>query len=118
MIYNFYGFKIILKRSDNKVIYRYENVVRPDEIDFRHNEKYVLEYNNGDAHALSKLIEANSGLVHSFANRYSSYLGSGLSKEDLVQAGYIGLIKAVKRYDSKKIISFRPMHIGGLEKKF
>lgn len=102
MIYNFYGFKIILKRSDNKVIYRYENVLRPDEVNFKHNERYVLEYNNGDAQALSKLIKANSGLVHNFANRYSSYLGSGLTKEDLVQAGYIGLIKAVKRYDSKR----------------
>ncbi|GEO58460.1 sigma-70 family RNA polymerase sigma factor [Companilactobacillus bobalius] len=99
MIYNFYGFIIILNDSDNKMIYRYENVKRPDEVSYKNNEQYVKEYNNGDAAAMTKLIKANSGLIHSLAGRYSHYLGSSLSEEDLVQVGYIGLMKAVKRYD-------------------
>lgn len=99
MIYNFYGFIIILNDLDNKIIYRYENVKRPDEVSYKNNEQYVKEYNNGNADAMAKLIKANSGLIHKLAGRYSRYLGSGLSEEDLVQVGYIGLIKAVRRYD-------------------
>lgn len=106
MIYKFYGFTIILKRSNNKMIYRYKNVIRPEEISFKNNEKYIAEYHDGDTLALSKLINANSKLVQSFVNRYSRYLGPGLSEEDLVQAGYVGLIKAAKRYDNDRDTKF------------
>lgn len=53
----------------------------------------------GDKEAGKKLIEYNLRLVISCAK---SYIGNGLSFEDLIQEGNFGLIKAVERYDFSK----------------
>lgn len=50
-----------------------------------------------------KLIERNIGLVKSIAQEY---LHSGELLDDLVQAGYIGLLNAVHNYDLSKGIKF------------
>ena len=44
-------------------------------------------------------IEENLGLVHSCARRFT---GRGVDYEDLVQAGCIGLIKAVDNFDDER----------------
>lgn len=49
----------------------------------------------GDEAAKEKMINANLRLVVSIAKRYT---GQGLSFEDLLQEGNIGLIKAVEKY--------------------
>jgi RNA polymerase primary sigma factor len=53
----------------------------------------------GDERARMKLIEKNLRLVISVAKRYRNY---GLSFEDLIQEGNIGLIRAVDKFDPEK----------------
>ncbi len=64
----------------------------------------LLENNNVDA--ARKLILSHLRLVVKMARSYSGY---GLSQEDLIQEGNIGLMKAVKRFDPKvgvRLVSF------------
>jgi RNA polymerase primary sigma factor len=49
-----------------------------------------------DQESKNKLVEANLRLVISLAKHYS---GSGLSLQDLIQEGNIGLIKAAEKFD-------------------
>jgi RNA polymerase primary sigma factor len=53
----------------------------------------------GDERARKKLIQKNLRLVVSVAKRYR---GFGLSFEDLIQEGNIGLIRAVDKFDPEK----------------
>jgi RNA polymerase sigma-B factor len=59
---------------------------------------------SGDAEAREALILRHNGLVRSIARRYSR---RGLPYEDIVQAGYIGLIQAVDRFDPERGV---PLH--------
>ena len=51
---------------------------------------------NGDKAAFNRVATSNLKLVVSIAKRYT---GLGLSMEDLVQEGNIGLLTAIKKYD-------------------
>lgn len=53
----------------------------------------------GDEEARNRLIESNLRLVVSIAKRY---VGRGLSFLDLIQAGNLGLMRAVKLFDWRK----------------
>ena len=54
---------------------------------------------HGDTNAKKLLIECNLRLVISIAKRYS---GKGMSMQDLIQEGNLGLIKAVDKFDPKR----------------
>ncbi|MFW0967586.1 MAG: sigma-70 family RNA polymerase sigma factor [Thermacetogeniaceae bacterium] len=58
--------------------------------------------NDGSEENLKQIIMAGRPLVHHFANLY---LGSRFS-EDLIQAGYEGLLKALKRFDPGRGVRF------------
>ena len=58
---------------------------------------------SGDSRALNKLIEANLRLVVAVARQYQ---GQGLSMEDMVSEGNIGLMKAAAKYDATRGLRF------------
>ena len=61
---------------------------------------------HGNVEAARKLILSHLRLVVKMARSYAGY---GLSQEDLIQEGNIGLMKAVKRFDPKvgvRLVSF------------
>ena len=57
----------------------------------------------GDSRAMNRLVEANLRFVVSIARQYQ---GKGLSMEDLVSEGNIGLMKAASRYDATRGLRF------------
>ena len=59
---------------------------------------------NGDEEAKIRLTEANFRLVVCIAKRYA---GTGMSFQDLIQEGAMGLIKAVEKFDYCKGYKFR-----------
>ena len=65
------------------------------------NEELVVLYQNGSEQALSELIMANRGLITKLASHYHNSCPSFLfDVEDLIQVGYIGMIKAADKYDT------------------
>ena len=53
----------------------------------------------GDHRAKQEMIESNLGLVSFIARRFA---GRGVSFEDLVQEGRVGLVRAVERFDRRR----------------
>ncbi len=64
---------------------------------FSSNSELLTLAREGDENALETLIENNLGLVRSIAFRFT---GRGVEFEDLVQIGTLGMLKAVKSFDS------------------
>lgn len=58
---------------------------------------------NGDPEARRRLIQANLRLVVSIAKRYKN---RGLSFQDLIQEGGVGLIRAVEKFDPERGFKF------------
>ncbi len=62
-------------------------------------QELAIKAIQGDKKAKNILIECNLRLVISIAKRYS---GRGMSMQDLIQEGNLGLIKAVDKFDPKR----------------
>ncbi len=58
---------------------------------------------SGDAEARERLVEANLRLVMSVARRFT---GRGRELDDLFQAGCIGLMRAIERFDLEYDVAF------------
>lgn len=58
----------------------------------------------GDKQAFNKLVESNLRLVVSIAKKYSS--AKGMSLQDLIQEGSIGLMKAAEKFEYRKGYKF------------
>ncbi|MFR4583230.1 sigma-70 family RNA polymerase sigma factor [Clostridium cadaveris] len=62
------------------------------------NEELIISYREGNKRALDELVAANQGIINKIANKYYG-INKKLEFEDLTQAGNVGLMKAVNRYD-------------------
>lgn len=62
------------------------------------NEELIISYKEGNKKALDELVAANQGIISKIANKYYG-INKKLEFEDLTQAGNVGLMKAVNRYD-------------------
>src|SRR5919198_4008153 len=58
----------------------------------------------GDTNARDELIVRHAGLVRAIARGYA---GRGMTYDDIVQSGYIGLIHAVDRFDPSRGVPLR-----------
>ena len=93
-----------LTNRDSKSIDKYlsdvskETMVTPDE-----EVNLAIRIKQGDEIALNKLVSANLRFVISVSKQYQ---GHGLTLEDLIAEGNIGLITAAKRFDETKGFKF------------
>ena len=65
--------------------------------------KLASRIQKGDERALNRLIETNLRFVVSIARQYQ---GQGLSMEDLVSEGNMGLMKAAAKFDGSRGLRF------------
>ena len=93
-----------LTNRDSKSIDKYlsdvskEGMVTPEE-----EVSLAVRIKQGDKVSLNKLVNANLRFVISVAKQYQ---GHGLTLEDLIAEGNIGLITAAKRFDETKGFKF------------
>jgi RNA polymerase primary sigma factor len=66
-------------------------------------EALSIRIQEGDVQALHELVRRNLKYVVTVANKYR---GCGLSLQDLIEEGNIGLIQAAKRFDGSRHIKF------------
>src|SRR5687768_16634997 len=72
--------------------------------DEQHTRRLLVRYHqHGDMKAREQIIEENLPLAEYLASRYA---GRGEPRGDLVQAAYVGLIKAVDRFDISRPSKF------------
>ena len=60
-------------------------------------ELYNQWKNHGDRRAYDRLVYSNTKLVISIAKKFGSW--SGVSLSDLIQEGFLGLIRALENWD-------------------
>ncbi|MGD1848633.1 MAG: RNA polymerase sigma factor RpoD/SigA [Salibacteraceae bacterium] len=93
-----------LTNRDSKSIDKYlSDVTRESMVTAEEEVELAKRIQEGDQEALQKLINANLRFVISVAKQYQ---GSGLTLEDLIAEGNIGLITAAKRFDHTKGFKF------------
>jgi RNA polymerase sigma factor (sigma-70 family) len=68
-----------------------------------HSERLAARARRNDRAARAALVEEHMGLVRAIASRYRDL---GLSAEDLVQEGAIGLLRAIDDYDPDRGTAF------------
>ena len=79
----------------------------------------ILLAQSGDGDAMEELCKNNAGLVHMLARRFA---GRGVEYEDLIQIGSVGLVKAIKRFDTGKNLALStyavPVILGEIRRYF
>ncbi len=91
-----------------------------DQVEILEHERtieLILEAQKGSTEAQEILVSHNLGLVRSVIRRF---MNRGYDKEDLFQLGCIGLIKAIKKFDTSFDVRFStyavPMIIGEIKR--
>jgi len=90
--------------STNRVLKRYLEEIQSTEL-LEPNEEILLarRIRQGDQEALNRMLTSNLRFVVSVAKRYQN---QGLSLEDLISEGNLGLIKAAVRFDETRGFKF------------
>ncbi len=71
--------------------------------DYCDNNRLILLAQSGDEQACSLLCKQNTGLVRKIA---SKFLGRGVDFDDLFQIGNIGMIRAIRSFDTERGFAF------------
>lgn len=88
-------------RTVRSVYYVGSSEALPPPLSFDEEEKLIIRLENGDLTVKGTLIERNLRLVVYISRKFEN---TGISIEDLVSIGTIGLIKAVNTFDPAKKI--------------
>ncbi len=80
-----------------------ENMKTEEKKRFDKNLELLREYRAGERDAGEELCEINKPLVMSIAGRF---IGRGVDFDELCDAGYIGLVKAINSFDFEKGCAF------------
>jgi len=91
----------IFKGRANSICYIGGGEVLPPPLPLEEENNYIIKMTEGDENAKKTLIEHNLRLVVYIARKFDN---TGISSEDLVSIGTIGLIKAVNTYRNDKKI--------------
>lgn len=78
-------------------------LIASEEIDYSNNISLIKAAHRGNTDAESKLVTDNMGLIRSIALRFR---GRGIEFEDLIQIGTLGLIKAIRSFDTERGYAF------------
>ncbi|NLD19207.1 MAG: sigma-70 family RNA polymerase sigma factor [Clostridiales bacterium] len=91
--------------------YKYEPIAKED------TYKLIKEAQAGDQKARETVVSQNIGLVKNLAMKYAS---GYYEPEDLMQVGFVGLVKAIDRFDTKFDVMFStyavPMILGEIKR--
>ncbi len=90
-----------LKKVDGLVLLAFGDRSLPEVLSEQQEKNLLMQMADGSEQARDTLIEHNMRLVVYIASRF---YGVGIENDDLISAGAIGLIKAVKSYSLEKNI--------------
>ena len=93
----------ITKRESKSLEKYLQDVSKEEMITAEEEVELAIKIQNGDERALNRLVRANLRFVISVAKQYQN---TGLTLEDLINEGNLGLIEAAKRYDHTKGFKF------------
>lgn len=89
---------------EDSILNKYLDEIGRETLLYEDEEHQLSErIRRGDGRALNKLVEANLRFVVAIARQYQ---GRGLSMEDLVSEGNLGLMKAAGKYDASRGLRF------------
>ena len=102
----------ITKRDDAALDKYLVDISREKLISTDEEVELAQKIHKGDQRALNKLVRANLRFVVSVAKQYQN---QGLSLNDLVNEGNIGLVKAAQKFDETRGFKFMdsPKHFAG-----
>lgn len=95
--------KSITKKESQSLDYYFSEVSKIKLLTEQEEYELLQRVANGDKVALSEMVKANLRFVVSVAKQFQN---QGLSLEDLISDGNIGLIKAAERFDNSRGFKF------------
>ena len=95
--------KSITKRESKSLDYYFSEVSKIKLLTEEEEHKLLQRVANGDKAALNDIVKANLRFVVSVAKQFQN---QGLSLEDLISDGNVGLIKAAERFDNSRGFKF------------
>jgi len=95
--------KSITKRESQSLDYYFSEVSKIKLLTEEEEYNLLERVSNGDKAALNEIVKANLRFVVSVAKQFQN---QGLSLEDLISDGNLGLIKAAERFDNSRGFKF------------
>ncbi len=88
--------------SDNLPKY-FKTIAKCEPLSLEQEKELAAKIKAGDSRAIHKLVQHNLKIVVTISNRH---IGQGVSLDDLIQEGNIGLYEAAQRFDPREGVRF------------